>query len=391
MKKTTIFKVIGILFLILLIWRIFLLVTEGTGEEKRRSGKPPVAVHVDSVRYAPIQNIREFTGTVYPLYQYIVAPKISGRIIKITKRIGEWVRRNEVIARIDDAEYQQAVLEAEANLKIAEASFAETGSQFDLAKQELERVQSLQLKGIASPSELDAAQTNFDAQKSRLKLAQAQVEQREAALKSAKIRLSYTVLAASEPGFIGERFMDEGSLMAPNQPIISVIGIDTVIIRTTITERDYGSIRTGQVSEVEVDAFPAKRFFGKISRIAPMLQEASRVAKVELEVVNDSLLLKPGMFAKVRVILAEKDWTQVVPSPAVVSREGKSGIFMVVADSQLVRFQFVQTGITSKEITEIISPKLEGLVITLGQHLLEDGSPIILPGSQARKPGEKSR
>lgn len=199
------------------------------------------------------------------------------------------------------------MLEAEANLKISQANLAEVESQFELAKQELERVQSLQQKGIASLAELDAATSNFNALRSRIKLAQAQVEQRQAALNSAKIRLSYTVLIATEPGFIGERFVDEGSLLAPNSLLVSVIDIDTVIVRTTVIERVYGQIQIGQTAEIEVDAFPGKSFYGKVSRIAPMLQEASRVAQMEVEVANDSLLLKPGMFSKVKVVLAEKD------------------------------------------------------------------------------------
>ena len=202
MKKNAL-KIIGIIFIVFLSWRIIILVKSGSKGRSQQFGRPPVAVEVDSVRYAPIQEIRQFTGTVYPFYQYIVAPKVSGRIIKIRKRIGDWVRRGEVIARIDDAEYQQAVLEAEANLKIAEASLTETKSQFELAKQDLERVQSLQEKGITSSAELDAAFTNYEAQQSRIKLAHAQVEQREASLNSAKIRLGYTVLVASEPAYYG--------------------------------------------------------------------------------------------------------------------------------------------------------------------------------------------
>ncbi|MDZ7261369.1 MAG: efflux RND transporter periplasmic adaptor subunit [candidate division KSB1 bacterium] len=378
MKKHA-FKIIGILFLAFLSWRIILLVTRGSRGKSERSGRPPVAVEVDSIRYVPIQEIRQFTGTVYPLYQYIVAPKVSGRIIVIKKRIGDWVKRGEVIARVDDAEYQQAVREAEANLKIAQAALVEAKSQFELAKQELERVQSLQAKGIASPSELDAALTNYTAQESRLKLAQAQVEQREASLNSANIRLGYTVLVATEPGFIGERFVDEGTLLAPNSPVVSVIGIDTVIVQTTIIERDYGRITVGQLSEVEVDAFPSKYFYGKVSRIAPMLQEASRMAKMEIEVANDSLLLKPGMFARVKVVLTEKDSTQTVPSQAIVSRNGQTGVFVVGTNEAIARYFPVQVGIVTTEKTEILSPKLEGLVVTLGQHLLEDGSPVILP------------
>jgi len=313
------------------------------------------------------------------MYQYVVAPKVTGRIIQIRKRIGDWVERGEVIVRIDDAEYQQAVLEAEANLRIAQASLKETQSQLALAKQEMDRAKSLQEKGIASPSELDAALTNYDAQQSRLKLAQAQVEQREASLKSAKIRLSYTVLTATEPGFIGERFVDEGSLLSPNAPVATVIGIDSVIIQTTVIERDYGRIRIGQPALTGVDAFPSKRFAGHVARIAPMLQEASRVARMEIEVQNDSLLLKPGMFTRVHVILNEKDSAQVVPREAVVSRGGENGIFVVDSAGAAVRYHPVQIGIVAEDKMEILSPELGSIVVTLGQHLLEDGSPIILP------------
>ena len=173
--------------------------------------------------------------------------------------------------------------------------------------------------------------------------------------------------------------MDEGSLLAPNAPVVSVLGIDTVIVQTTVIERIYGRIQIGQTATVEVDAFPTKRFNGIVSRIAPMLQEASRVAKMEVEVANDSLLLKPGMFTKVKIILTEKDSAQIVPSKAIVNISGQNGVFIVANNESVVRFLPVIIGIVTKEKAEILQPKLEGLVVTLGQHLLEDGSPVILP------------
>jgi RND family efflux transporter MFP subunit len=383
--KKKIIQIIGILFFLFLVWRIIALFTKGSGGGNMQPDRPPVAVEVDSVRFESIQEIREFTGTVFPRYQYVVAPKVSGRILEMGKRIGDWVEMGEVIARIDDAEYRQAVLEADANLRIAQASLAETKSQVALAKQELERVRSLQEKGIASPSELDAALTNYDAQGSRLKLAQAQVEQREASLQSSRIRLSYTVLNATEPGFIGERFVDEGSLLSPNTPIVTVIGINEVIIRTTIIERDYGRIRVDQEANVEVDAYSFQRFKGKVARIAPMLQEASRMANMEIEVQNDSLLLKPGMFTRVYVVLNHKDSAQVVPSKSVVSRSGENGIFVVDSTGTHARYYPVRTGIVAGGKTEILSPALGSLVVTLGQHLLEDGSPVILPNADSNE------
>ena len=377
--KKHILRIFGILFLLFLGWRIVVLIDKRSTSGRRGAQRPAVAVGVDSVRYEPIMEVREFTGTVHPMYQYVTAPKVSGRIIEIRKRIGDWVESGEVIARIDDAEYQQAVLEAQANLRIAEASFTETQSQFNLAKQELDRVRSLQEKGIASPSELDAALTNWNAQQSRLKLTQAQVEQREASLKSANIRLGYTILTATEPGFIGERYVDEGSLLSPNAPVVTVIGIDRVIIRTSIIERDYGRIHVGQPAEAEIDAFPSERFFGHVARIAPMLQEASRVAQMEIEVQNDSLLLKPGMFTRIRVVLNEKEIAQVVPNEAIVSHGGENGVFVLDSTGTGARYHQVQIGIVAEEKTEILSPELESLVVTLGQHLLEDGSSVLLP------------
>jgi RND family efflux transporter MFP subunit len=386
MKRKRIVWVVAAAFAALLIWRIAVLILAGQGGAAGRFSSPPVAVEVARVAYEPIQETMEMTGTIYPLYQYIVAPKVAGRITRINKRIGDWVEAGESVARIDDGEYRQLGLEAEANLRIAYANLAETRSQIELAGQELERVRSLQEMQIAPRSDLDAAQSKYNALESRIELAEAQVEQRQAALNAANIRLNYTHLVAAEPGFVGERFVDEGSLLAPNSPVVSVIGIDTVIVRTTVIERAYGQVRIGQSVDLQVDAFPGMVFSGKVSRIAPMLQESSRMAQMEVGVANDSLYLKPGMFCKVTLALAEKISAQVVPTQAVVTRNGESGLFVVPDGEATAHYVPVEVGITSTQLTEILSPVLDGLVVTLGQHLLQEGSAVILPEETREEP-----
>ena len=369
--------------------RITLLIVKGSSNAKRQNQMAAVAVEVDSVRFGPIREIREFTGSVYPYNQYVVAPKVSGRVIEIRKRIGDRVLPGELIARIDDAEYQQAVREAEANLKIAEASVTDSRSQLDLARDQKERMESLRAKELASSAELDAAVSDFSAKESRYRLAEAQVEQREASLESSKIRLGYTRLTATRAGFIGERFVDEGALLAPNTAVVSVIEIGSIIVRTTITERDYRLISPGQPADVTVDAFASREFSGRVSRIAPMLLENSRVAQMEVEVRNDSLLLKPGMFARVQVMIASKKRAQIVPTRSIVNRSGEIGIFMVPENESVARYVPVKTGITTPDLTEILSPVLEGRAVTLGQHLLEDGSPVLLAtGSSGKAPDQ---
>lgn len=380
--KKIILIIIVLIFLGFLGWRVISLFTKPEQFGMRGQGQT-VAVETSNATIKTIKEIREFTGTVYPIYKYIISPKVSGRVIKITKRIGDWVNKGEMIARLDDAEYQQAVLESQANLRIAKASLTESESQFELAKQELERVRSLEEKGIASSSELDTSSTSFDAQKSRLELARAQVEQREAALKSAEIRLDYTILYATEPGFIGERYVDEGTLLSPNSPLVSIIGIDSVIVQVTIIEKDYGRIKVGQTAEISVDAFPENTFTGKVARIAPLLEEASRVAKMEVEVENKDRLLKPGMFAIARVALQDKQTAQVIPIQALVKKDGHDGIFVVEKDvasgMDIARFYPVQTGISTETEIEVVSPEIKGPVVILGQHLLQDGVGVIVP------------
>ncbi len=385
MKRRSIVIFIVLILVAILVLRITLLIVNNNKASSRGFSSPPVAVEAVPVSIESIQETRRLTGTIFPQYQYIVAPKVSGRVVTIRKNIGDWVDEGETIAKLEDAEYYQASLEAQANLKISQATLAEVESQYALASQELERVKLLQEKGIASPAELDAAISNYTTFESRIKLANAQVEQRKAALNSSRIRLTYTTLTASKSGWVGERYVDVGNLLSPNAPLALIVGIDTVIVRTTVVERVYGQIRPDQDAEVYVDAFPDRSFHGRVTRIAPMLQEASRVAQMEVEVANDSLLLKPGMFCNIDLILSEKESTQVVPTKAVVSRAEITGVFIIDPNEPVAHFVPVETGISNIEKTEIISPQLEGSVVTLGQHLLQEGSKVVFPGKQPGK------
>ncbi len=382
MTKRWFFRAAGGLLLLALGWRIVLLVLASGQTPASRSAQAPVAVQVEAVRREGIRDIRELTGTIFPAYQYVVAPKVAGRIMDIGVRIGDWVEADQVVARLDDAEFQQALLEAQANLRIAQANLAEARSQFALAEQELARVRSLQEKGISSSAELDAAATSFDALESRINLAEAQVQQRQAALTSARIRLGYTVLHASKPGYVGERFVDPGSMLAPNAAVVSIIGIDTVIVRTTVIERIYGQVQAGQPATITVDAFPGQRFAGQVARLAPELREASRVARMEVEVPNAGQQLKPGMFSRVELVLMEKESAQIVPAPALVHRQGVRGVFAVDEGGDTARFISVTVGVETAERIEIITPHIAGKVVTLGHHLLQDGTPVLLPDSR---------
>jgi len=171
-------------------------------------------------------------------------------------------------------------------------------------------------------------------------------------------------------------------MLRANDPIVSVLDVQTVIAVIFVIERDYPLLRLGQAASIATDAFPQRRFEGRIVRKAPMLRESSRQARVEIAVDNPDRALAPGMFVRVAIEYAARDQATVVPPAALARRDGKSGIFLADTDALRAKFVPVTTGIVDSRWVEITDPAITGNVVTLGHHLLEDGAAIILPGSR---------
>ncbi|MFH1491559.1 MAG: efflux RND transporter periplasmic adaptor subunit, partial [Pseudomonadota bacterium] len=228
-------------------------------------------------------------------------------------------------------------------------------------------------------------------------VSKAQVAQKKAALRAADVRLSYTKIRVAFEGaggkwVIGERFVDEGAMLAPNSPIVTVLDIGVLTAVIHIIDRDYPKVKVGQAASISSDAFPGKTFIGKIVRIAPLLMESSREARVEIQIPNKDLLLKPGMFVRVEIEFARHERATVIPRKALVRRNEREGVFLADPENRKVRFVPLTLGIIHGETAEVISPPLSGAMVTLGQHFLKDGDSIILPGAepaQRPRPGGK--
>ena len=360
-----------------------------------RGGPPAVAVETKPVRRGEIRDVGVFTGSLLPKSQFLVASKVTGWLRELKVHVGDSVERNQLVAVLDDAEFAQQVSQAQAELQVAKANAENCTSELDIARREYERVTALREKQIASASELDQAASAYNACQSQLKVAQAQVEQKEAALKAAQLRLSYAQVQAFWEGadqtrVIGERFVDEGALVQVNQPIVSVLQNDPVTAVVHVIEQDYSKVKAGQESFVSTDAYPTMTFTGSIVRIAPLLKESSRQGRVEIEIPNPGQVLKPGMFVRARVEFARRQQANLVPLAALVRRDGRHGVFLADPDARQARFVAVTRGIVEGETVEIAEPELSGLVVTLGNHLLEDGAPILIapaePAAAASSP-----
>ena len=148
----------------------------------------------------------------------------------------------------------------------------------------------------------------------------------------AQLRLSYTRIKvpSHESGqlrVVGERYVDQGALLSSNQPIISVMEVSKLIAAIHVIERDYPKIKLGLSAQISTDAFPGRFFSGQVIRIAPLLKEKSREAKVEILAPNPEKLLKPGMFVRVRIMFNQHDNATVVPKAALLKRNGMQGVY----------------------------------------------------------------
>ncbi|MDP8220695.1 MAG: efflux RND transporter periplasmic adaptor subunit [Candidatus Stygibacter frigidus] len=357
--KRVIIWVIIIIFAGFLSWRVLELVRPDDSNSRGGYGGA-LAVETEQVHRGTIREVREFSGTVRPEYQYIITAKVSGRLEKLSRREGDFVEANEVIGNIDDVEYQLALLDAQANLADAE-------SKKFVMEQEFNRSQALYDKEYITQSEFELSQSAYNS-------ALAKVKQAESAQRMADLKLEYTNLRSSRAGFVAERFFDEGTQLTINSPVISIVGIDKVLIKSSLVENIYGRITIGQKATLVTDAYPTEVFTGAVSLIAPVLNEQSRMAEMEIEVNNENHKLKPGMFCKIKLILSESENAQIVPNKAIIKENGESGIF--VEDNNVARYIPVETGISDEQNTEIVKPEIDKPVITLGQFQLKDGSKV---------------
>jgi RND family efflux transporter MFP subunit len=394
-KKARPFTVVGLLFLVFLAWQIISRIGGGGPQGGPRGAA--VAVDIAAVETGSIRDIGTFSGTLIPKSYFTIVPKISGRLKELYVDIGDELSRGQLVALLEDDEYQQEAIQAEADLGVARANLEEASSSQELAKKELERARTLHQKGILSDAELEAAVSSYGTRDARHKVTLAQLANQQAALETAKVRLSYTRIRAAwetEGGarFVGERFVNAGAMLSSNTPILSVIELKPITAVIHVTEKDYFRLKNEQPVALTSGAFPGKTFEGRVARIAPLLKEASREARVEVEIENTDGSLKPGMFVNAQIEFVNKAAATIVPTSAIVNRGALQGLFLADIENKTAVFQPATVGIIEGDLAEIVEPaQLKGYVITLGHHLLENGTAIILPAGGPGAPAPAAK
>jgi RND family efflux transporter MFP subunit len=347
----------------------------------------PAPVEVAHIEHGPIALKRIFSGELEALAEFVVSPKVSGRVERVLVNIADMVGRGQVVAELDNDEYVQAVAQAHADLAVARANLSEAASSLKNANREFKRTESLLKRGIASDSEFDATQQELLAKQAQLKVAEAQVMKFESALESANIRLGYTQVTAGWTGsdeqrIVAERYVDEGQTVAANTPLLMIVDLDPIVGIVFVTERDYANMKPGQSVTLTTEAYPEETFTGHIVRIAPVFRTATRQARIEMTVDNPHHRLKPGMFIQAGVELARVDDAVIVSEQALTERDDRTGVFVVSEDGKSVTWREVAVGIREDGRVQVDGQGLTGRVVVIGQQLVEDGAPITIASDQ---------
>ncbi len=347
-----------------------------------KAEKDPVVVNMAMPDKMTLRDERFFSGTTRAWSSYDVESKVAGKLEQLPVDIDSVVRQNDLIAKIDDAEYQQALNQAEANLELARAQYDESVIVTELRLKEFQRQKELYEARATTEAQFQSAESSLKAQRAVEKMRLAEVKRQEALVANARLKLADCTIRAHWSGdsptrYIGERYIDEGTLLAVGKPIVQIIEIDRIKVFIPVIERDYRFLKENQEVEITVDAKPGEIFRGRINNIANALSENTRNAWVVIAVPNAELELRPGMFARARVVLAEHPDATVVPVDAVLTKDGRTGVFTFDRTANVARFVPVETGLQSGKVIEIVKPAvLIDPVITVGNHLIEDGSPV---------------
>ena len=343
-------------------------------------GRPPLTVELAKATRATIQSEITVVGNLIGKTTVSVASRAAGRVESVTVQLGDRVTRGQRLAKIEDFDIQEQVKQAEAAQQVAEATIRQREADLKLAQTNAERSRSLFERQLLPKQTLDDNEARYQSAVASVDLARAQNSQSKARLDELRINLGNTVISSPVTGFVSKRSVDPGAFVSQNVSVVDVVDISIVRLVANVVEKDLKELQTGNTTRVEVDAFPGEVFTGRIARVSPVLDPATRTAPIEIEIPNGAARLKPGMYARVSVTTSTKKQALVVPANAVADLGGRRGVFTPLNESAV--FRALDLGTEQGNVVEVLGGLNDGdTVITTGSSALRDGDRIVLPGS----------
>ncbi|GAB4468245.1 MAG: efflux RND transporter periplasmic adaptor subunit [Burkholderiaceae bacterium] len=308
-------------------------------------GAAPVEVVV--LQPTRISEDLQAVGSLRSNESVILRPEVSGRIATIAFRDGQPVKRGQLLVALDSSLNQAEVAQARAEL--------------DLAISNLKRTEDLARKNFVSSSAQEQAASNVEVLAAKLKLAEARL---------AKMRI-----VAPFDGVVGIRNVSLGDYVREGTDLVNIEDIHVLKVDFRLPERYFAQLKVGQPVEVVADALPGARYAGAVEAINPRIDASGRSLEVRARLANTDGRLRPGMFARVRVILGERTAALLVPEEAVVPLG--DDFFVYTVNDGTARRVRVKLGVRRDAMVELLEGVKAGdQIVTAGMRVSRDGQPV---------------
>jgi RND family efflux transporter MFP subunit len=388
--------------------------------------RPDVLVGVLTPERRDMEIKLVFTADILPAQQAAIFSKVSGYLRRIHVERGDFVQAGQLLADVDDLELRASVEQARATLLTGEAGFEMArstleGNRANLENQranltkaravadndarQAERLKTLFDRGLVSATDFENARTTAESSRagvqaaeaqlrvaevqivtgeSQVRLSQAQVQTHRASLQLAETNLANTRLLSPFAGYVSQRNLDSGAAVSAQSAgtntssvgILTIQDIRTVKVQIEVPERSIARIKVGSPVRLVVDPYQGETFSGSVSRLVHSLDPRTRTMGVEVDIPNPGGRLKPGMFARVEVLVETRRQALTVPIEAIRVGEAKPSVMLV------------RDGVVEVAPVELGSADARGVEILAG---LTDKDQVIFQGKDLVKPKQKVR
>ncbi len=306
-----------------------------------------VPVEIAAITIGDIAAYFTGTATIEAEDETEVVAKVGGVVEKILVEEGDYVKAGDVIAKLDDEKIAVQLEQARANLQKLKSAY--------------DRYKDLHEKQLVSTEVFQQSRYEY--------------EHQQAVYDLAKLDLDYTSIRTPISGVVAERLVKVGNMIIPNQAVYRVTSRDPLIAVLHVPERQLPRLRVGQKAMLHVDALGRQEFEGRIDRISPIVDPGTGTVKVTVEVHDKTRQLRPGMFARLKIIYNVHSGVLMAPKDAILAEDRESAVF-VVRDSVAYR-QFIEIGYENSTHVEILVGLTPGdTVVTTGKGSLKDSTRV---------------
>jgi membrane fusion protein, multidrug efflux system len=330
--------------------------------------QPPETISSAVAHPEKWQDTFNAVGSITAVQGVTVTPEIAGTISEIAFESGAVVNKGDLLVRFDT--------------RTEEAQLKASNAQLEWARQSVERARKLRTDSTVSQSELDQAEAAFQQAKANADAIQAVIDKK--------------TIRAPFAGKLGIRQVNLGEYVDAGKPIVPLQSLTPVYADFSLPQQDLAQLKTGMVVRVSLDTYTNKQFEGTLTAINPNLDEATRSVRIQATLDNADHLLRPGMFARMEVVLPSVADVLVIPATAILSAPYGDSVYLIQNSTNgagsVVKQQFVRVGGARGDFVSVATGLKEGdRVVSAGLFKLRNGAAVTESNELTPKPSEKPK